>query len=153
MTFFFVFWTFKETTSPFKLLRFREPNFLFYFIVLSIIIATSIQIKEHQKKGIKIIHRKFRNMTYEVCNMTEDIVEQIINYIISLPCGTEWFRAILRNYSTTGCILGIKRKIIFSRNFSLDFRWAQAKKLDFNPTSKSTMWRLVEVQKTTQRKL
>lgn len=61
----------------------------FDFIVLSIIIATSIQIKEQQKKGIKIIHWKFRNMTYEICNMTEDIVEQIINSIISLPCGTE----------------------------------------------------------------
>ena len=36
-------------------------------------------------------------MTYEIRNMTEDIVEQIIDHIISLLYGTEWFGAIVRN--------------------------------------------------------
>ena len=36
-------------------------------------------------------------MTHEIWNMTEDIVEQIINHIISLLYDTELFRAILEN--------------------------------------------------------
>ena len=35
-------------------------------------------------------------MSYEIRNMTEDIVEQINNHIISLLYSTEWFDAILK---------------------------------------------------------
>ena len=44
---------------------------------------TSVQINDREKTGrVKIIHRKFRNMTLEIRHMIEDIITQIINYII-----------------------------------------------------------------------